>query len=228
LSNEENHPCGGFKVTDSSCRHPITGELLFSRPAEQAEEGTVLCRDCCFPLKMMFCREPKDSVECFNSTFKFCENCGSGETNCLTEGWNPLNMLCPCDMSAQWKSLKKGAAKGQVKRPCHGCCRKGDEWAVPNPTRCAKWCHEPHMNKPDPWECFHHDMDTPENIAKKETEVASLEELLNATLSEVQRSKASLIGKMIPTSRLQMRIPMSIRSTSLTAILRNRWLLVCF
>ena len=43
LSNKENHLCGGFKVTDLLCRHPITGELLFRRPAEQEEEGTVLC-----------------------------------------------------------------------------------------------------------------------------------------------------------------------------------------
>jgi hypothetical protein len=190
LSNKENHLCGGFKVTDLLCRHPITGELLFRRPAEQAEEGTILCnlqrRDYCFPLKMMFCRETKDSVEYFNDMFKFFENCGSDETNALTEGWKPLNVLCTCDMSAQWKSLKKGAAKGQVKRPCHGCCRKGDEWAVPNPIQCTKWCHELHMDKPESWKCFHHDMDTPENIAKKETDVASLKELLNATLSDLK------------------------------------------
>ena len=190
LSNKENHLCGGFKVTDLLCRHPITGALLFRCPAEQAEEGTILCnlqrRDYCFPLKMMFCRETKDYVEYFNDMFKFFENCGSGETNPLTEGWKPLNVLCTCDMSAQWKSLKKGAAKGQVKRPCHGCCRKGDDWAVPNPTRCTKWCNELHMNKPESWKCFHHDMDTPENIAKKEMDVASLKELLNATLSDLK------------------------------------------
>lgn len=190
LSNKENHLCGGFKVTDLLCRHPKTGELLFRRPAEQAEDGTILCnlqrRDYCFPLKMMFCRETKDSVEYFNDMFKFFENCGSEETNRLTEGWKPLNVSCTCDMSAQWKSLKKGAAKGQVKFPCHGCSRKGDEWAVPNPVRCTTWCHELHMNKPDSWKCFHHDMDTPENIAKKETEVAILKELLNATLADLK------------------------------------------
>ena len=190
LSNKENHLCGGFKVTDLLCRHPITGELLFRRPAEQEQEGTVLCnlqrRDYCFPLKMMFCRETKDSVEYFNDMFKFFENCGAEETNPLTDGWKPLNVLCTCDMSAQWKSLKKGAAKGQVKRPCHGCSRKGDEWAVPNPIRCTKWCQELHMNKPESWKCFHHDMDTPDNIEKKEADVASLKELLNATLSDLK------------------------------------------
>ena len=42
------------------------------------------------------------------------------------------------------------------------------------------------MNKPDSWKCFHHDMDTPENIAKKETEVESLKKLLSATLEDLQ------------------------------------------
>jgi hypothetical protein len=190
LSDKENHLCGGFKVTDLLCRHPITGELLFRRAGEQEEDGTTLMnlqkRDYCFPLKMMFCRETKDSVEYFNDMFKFFENCGTEDTNTLTDGWKPLNVACTCDMSAQWKSLRKGAAKGQVKRPCHCCSRKGDQWAVPNPTRCSKWCQELHMNKPDSWKCFHHDMDTPENIAKKESEVESLKELLSATLADLQ------------------------------------------
>ena len=87
--------------------------------------------------------------------------------------------------------MKKGAAKGQVKRPCHGCSRKGDEWAVPNPIRCTKWCQELHMNKPESWKCFHHDMDTPDNIEKKEADVASLKELLNATLSDLKEQSTS-------------------------------------
>jgi hypothetical protein len=76
-------------VVDSKLRiyYAGTQELLFRRPAEQEEEGTILCnlqrRDY---LPVTVCRD--QVTKYFNDMFKF-ENCGSGETNPLTEGWKP-------------------------------------------------------------------------------------------------------------------------------------------
>jgi hypothetical protein len=56
------------------------------------------------------------------------------------------------------EELEEGSCKGQVKRPCHGCSRKGDD--VPNPARYRNGAMRCYMNKPDSWKVLHHDMDT--------------------------------------------------------------------
>jgi hypothetical protein len=78
------------------------------------------------------------------------------------------------------------------------------------------------MNKPDSWKCFHHDMDTPENIAKKETEVAILKELLNATLADL-KEQSKLDWKDDPDVAVA-----NAKSNKYSIHLQNRWLLVRF
>lgn len=183
------HVLGGFKVTDPAAICPITGALLLQNGADMKAQS----RNQCFPLKMMMGRETKESLLEFGPMFKHMEDCESDDPaiNPMTQKFNMLPLTCAAnsDMSAGWKCLCKGGAAKVSNYPCHCCALYKLKWATANSAEKkldCNICHELHSGVPN-WNCYHHQMFTPESLSRAEIELARLTGALSGSLERVNR-----------------------------------------
>jgi hypothetical protein len=90
----------------------------------------------CIPLTIMMGRETKETFTEFGPLFQFLDNLTSAET-LPTEmtGLMPFSCLTNCDLSAQWKGLRKGGATKVI----HYCVLQ----VQPSPIAC--WQHRMHV-----------------------------------------------------------------------------------
>ena len=187
LSKNENQLCNGIGIVDISARCPELGNFILADPTS----GNAQSRNLRIVLKIMFCSETTVTVAEFNDVFDFFARCTSIDptVNPLSKyGLKPLDLKCTCDTALQWKALLKGSGYGPNKiRPCHQCSRKGCLWSVPNVTPCDRWCRQLHSDDRD-WKCYHHEMDTEENLKEKEEEVVLLKEAIALTYDDICES----------------------------------------
>jgi hypothetical protein len=119
-----------------------------------------------------------------NSTefFDFMDSLGKVET--LPEELNDYKhflTMVMCDLSAGWKGLGYGGAGKQFELYCTCCDCKSDFLAIPNSTKCSRWCHEATENGSA---STRQHVTTPEVFEEKmEIEAAELKAALEVELS---------------------------------------------
>jgi hypothetical protein len=144
---------GGVKIIDLAARCPSTKRPLLDDPVMMSAQT----RNLCIPLKIM----TKETFTEFATIFKFLDDL-SDETTMAKEmeDFKPFCCVTNCDLSAQWKGLRKGGATKVHTLPCTCCATESDKLATPNDTTCVRWCNT-HSSDLE-WMCFHKPTATPE------------------------------------------------------------------
>jgi hypothetical protein len=114
-----------------------------------------------------------------------------------------------CDLSAGWKGLGYGRAVKQFELSCTCCDCKSDFLAIPNSTKCSRWCHE----RDGEWQCFHKHVATPEVLEKMECEAAELKAAQEVELSILwKRNQKWLLMTWILRFQQQLKMKHTIHS----------------
>ena len=172
---------GGIKVIDRGARCPVTNRPLLDNPCTMSAQS----RNLCIILKLMMGRETKETFADFGSMFKFLDSLSDAASMPVElEGFLPFSCMTNCDLSAQWKGLRKGGAAKVHTLPCTGCATESDLLATPNARPCARWCTEHSAADPE-WMCYHKPMASPERVATMQAEVALLVSTLERALVEI-------------------------------------------
>ena len=181
---------GGCRIIDRKARDSLTKALLLHDPATMKAQSVELSE----PFKLVLGRETKESfAENFPKFFAFMDSLGDEATlpEELKEFKHFITMVS-CDLSAAWKGLGRGGAKGQHEQPCTCCGTHSNFLATPNPTVCSCWCRERTDQDPN-WTCYHTAITTPELLDKMAKEVKDLKKTLQVELEDIiKRSKMVL------------------------------------
>ena len=181
LSKNLSFIAGGIKVIDVAARCPLTSRPLLDNPATMSAQSRTLN----IPLMMMMGRKTNETFIELGPLFNFLDDISEETTMPLEmDGFKPFCSMTNCDLSAQWKGLRKGGAAKVHTLPCTGCATESNSLATPNSTPCIRWCHE---NSADPtWMCFHKPMATPERVESMRAEVKELVATLEGALEDIQ------------------------------------------
>jgi hypothetical protein len=188
---------GGCRITDREARDPLTQALILHDPNNMKAQSRTLCE----PMDLVIGKETIASFqENFTEFFDFMDSLGNVETlpEELKDYKHFLTMVM-CDLSAGWKGLGYGGAAKQFELSCTCCDCKSDFLAVPNSTKCSRWCHE----RDGEWQCFHKHVATPEVLEKMECEAAELKAALEVELSTVEEESKMVIDDVdseVPTT----------------------------
>ena len=123
LSKNLSMIAGGIKITGRGARCPLTKKQLLDNPTTMKAQS----RNSCIPLKWMMGRETKETFAEFATLFEFFDNLSEAETlPPEMAGFMPFRCMTNCDLSAQWKGLRKGGAAKVHIFPCTGCATESD------------------------------------------------------------------------------------------------------
>ena len=127
----------------------------------------------------MIGRETNETFTEFRTLFSFLDDLSCEATMPIElEASKPFSCMTNCNLSAQWKGLRKGGAAEVHTLPCTECAIE------PNAIPRARCFHSLSIN-PDCM-CFHKAMATPERVASMQVEVEELLSTLSGALEEIQ------------------------------------------
>jgi len=165
------HVMAGIKMNDPGAINPLTREPLFA-----ANIGVgVQSRNVVFPMQIQMGRETDAMYDDFKPMFDFMQS--TNESGIF--GWEPFVVSTECDLSAQWKGLKKGGAAKVKEYFCQCCGRRSEEIHHPNPSLCDRWCFG-RSNPDGTLRCYHESIVTDEVLASMTEDLS----LLQATLGD--------------------------------------------
>jgi hypothetical protein len=122
ISAHQTNPNNELHLTDNNLES-ITGGIEFS---------TLQSKHHCFPIKIGFAPESKETYAEFKEEFNDVKDLSSGTCKKLN-GFKPIKVALNADMAANQKILGVGHATKNCKFPCHLCPIHDEHLVTPNP-----------------------------------------------------------------------------------------------
>ena len=178
FSRMRGHTSFGYRLLDVATKVPDTEELLFCDGSE--DDGRLKLKnyhskETCHFLSMAQVRETKHHYhEQIKHMFDFMGDCNKNGIT-TEDGTYHVNCSFPADLSCHWKVLGMGGACKVATMFCHLCGCQSSECAKfkVGGQRCKR-CQDAGEE-----ECFHHEMDDEDEIARKVERLLELEQKYN-------------------------------------------------
>jgi hypothetical protein len=188
------HTSAGLKMTDRDGRDPLKSMKSFL--VDDSSFRDLQSRNTIFLMKIILTKETKESFKLFNDIFQFFRLAGCNADQRLNDEKNldkydwiqlqdlkPLNVTTRTDMAADWKLTVVGGGVKQKQLFCTLCPLHSDNVHQPNPVKCQQFCH----NKPDDWNCYHHDIICEGTKETLQSTMQELSESISLELDELLR-----------------------------------------
>ena len=175
FSRSRGHTSTGWRILDIDAKVPGTDNLLFDDGTDELDRKKLKnyhSKDICHFLCMSQCKETKKHYhEHTRHIFDFLVD--ASKNGIQHEGKTyRVNMCFPADQSCHWKVLGMGGACKVANMFCHLCGCTSQECAryKTGSNRCTRCIR----NNAD--QCYHHHLDTEEEIIRKKEKIALLKE----------------------------------------------------
>jgi hypothetical protein len=190
MSKKINTMIGGFKVKHLTAICPIKKLPIFSDTGLVNSCTGCQTRNCCYPTNLYMGKETKTSFRRHEPQFNFYNKAElEGPENPFYPTWLPLKVSVELDMKGSWEGTQIGGPTKIQHLPCQQCAIISDDLHVPKPgfEKCGRWCQSLHMEK-EGWQCYHHDIITPDMIENMGTEVEALRDMLLVHVDDIVKN----------------------------------------
>jgi hypothetical protein len=187
MSKKINTMIGGFKVNHITAVCPIRKLPIFCETGTGNSCTGIQSHFNCFPTNLYIGKETKKSFQRHKPQFDWFNTTElDGPENPFYSKWLPFKVSVELDMKGSWEGTLIGGPAKIEHLPCQQCAIISDDLHVPKPMfeKCGRWCQALHLEK-EGWQCYHHEMISPDMLENMGTQVEALRNLLSVTVDEI-------------------------------------------